>query len=716
MELPLDHFRLLGVNPTTDAQAALQMLQQRLDRVPSEGYSLETLDARAELLRSSADLLSDATRRSRYEADLTAVSGSGGSVIPALDVPSSLEVGGLVLLLEAGQPLECFELASRSLQPPRAPALGSSREADLTLVAAQACLAGADDLQDQRRYEAAAQLLQQGQQLLQRTGQQPRLRQQLNEAFEALAPYRVLDLLSRPLTATTERSEGLALLGDLVERRGGLEGNGDLRLSRDDFQAFFKQIRSFLTVQEQVDLFSAWAEGSSAADFLATTALTASGFVQRKPERIAAALARLEASEQAGTATLRAALQLLLGRVDLAEQSFREGASPELLSWAAQQSQDPLAQLCAYCRDWLQRDVLPGYRDLEADPDLEAYFADRDVQAFIEAGDPSRSRATAASAPVLATSAVAGSPVGGTPVAGSAVAASVISPTPQSGNPFEGLLSSLGLAGGVRAAAGAADERLQSPPPEALSDAAWPGIAPDPADAAAPADAVEANSSGSGWQWPALPWRSWRLIGAAALGAAVVAGGAALLLRQPWRAPQPLVVQPLKPGISPPVASPPSAVEPGSREPAATSTASSPELPGSAEALPLQAAEPSEAQLRALLEAWLAAKAAVLAGQSSSLPLNELARESQVQRLEAERSRDAARRETQRVKATVTGFEVLERGPARLVARVSLDYSDSRLDSAGTTLERTGPTTLTNRYVFARDGQTWRLVAFSPAR
>jgi hypothetical protein len=388
VELPIDHFRLLGVSPSTDARGVLQMLQQRLDRLPEDGYSLETLDARGELLRSSADLLSDPARRSRYETDLTSLSAAGTNVIPALDIPSSLEVGGLLLLLEASQPLECFELASRSLQPPQAPALGSSREADLTLVAAQACLAGAADLQNQRLYEAAAQLLLQGQTLLQRMGQLPRLRQKLSEALDTLAPYRVLDLLSRPLTAASERAEGLRLLGELVQRRGGLEGSGDLRMSQDEFQTFFRQIRGFLTVQEQVDQFTAWAAGSATADFLATTALTASGFVQRKPERIAAALTRLEASSQSGTETLRAALELLLGRVGQAQQSFLAGASPELLAWAAQQGDDPLVQLCAYARDWLHRDVLPGYRDLEADADLDAYFADRDVQLYIEQHDP----------------------------------------------------------------------------------------------------------------------------------------------------------------------------------------------------------------------------------------------------------------------------------------------------------------------------------------
>ena len=44
--------------------------------------------------------------------------------------------------------------------------------------------------------------------------------------------------------------------------------------------------------------------------------------------------------------------------------------------------------------------MLPGYRYLEADPDLEAYFADRDVQAYVEQHDRPSERlpATAESA------------------------------------------------------------------------------------------------------------------------------------------------------------------------------------------------------------------------------------------------------------------------------------------------------------------------------
>ena len=119
MDLPIDHFRLLGVPSSADAQGVLRTLQSRLDRLPHGGFSPETLQARAELLRASADLLSDADRRAAYEAELTSLANTNGTLQPALEIATARQVGGLVLLMEGGQPLEAFELASRSLQPPQ---------------------------------------------------------------------------------------------------------------------------------------------------------------------------------------------------------------------------------------------------------------------------------------------------------------------------------------------------------------------------------------------------------------------------------------------------------------------------------------------------------------------------------------------------------------------------------------------------------------------
>ncbi|MFO7630202.1 MAG: IMS domain-containing protein [Prochlorococcaceae cyanobacterium] len=366
----------------------LRTLQQRIDRPPSQGFTQDGLQARAELLRASAELLSDQERRQDYEIELTSLHGLdslGRERIPALEIPTSREVGGLLLLLEADQPQEAFELACRGLEPPQAPALGSSREADLTLLAALACEASANSLHQQRHFESAAAVLHKGIQLLQRMGQLPDRRQRLLLLRESLLPYRVLDLLSRDLGATSERQEGLQLLELLVQRRGGLEGDQDSSFSRAEFQPFFEQIRQFLTVQEQVDLFSRWADGGSAeAERLTTLALTASGFAQRKPERLAAAIERLSANAIDGQPATQAWLQLLLGQVEKGPQQ------------QAPQGQS-LAERCAECRDWLNRDVLPGYRDVDADADLEAWFADRDVQAWIERQDRREARSSSSS-------------------------------------------------------------------------------------------------------------------------------------------------------------------------------------------------------------------------------------------------------------------------------------------------------------------------------
>lgn len=99
MELPIDHFRLLGVNASSDRQSVLRTLQQRLDRIPDQGFTQDTLQARAELLEASADLLSDETRRQAYERELTAIADNANGSIAALEIPPSREVGGLLLLM-----------------------------------------------------------------------------------------------------------------------------------------------------------------------------------------------------------------------------------------------------------------------------------------------------------------------------------------------------------------------------------------------------------------------------------------------------------------------------------------------------------------------------------------------------------------------------------------------------------------------------------------
>ena len=78
-------------------------------------------------------------------------------------------------------------------------------------------------------------------------------------------------------------------------------------------------------------------------------------------------------------------LDLLLGNVKDADRHFAVLRDPDLQAWFLNHPGDRLAAQCEYCRAWLERDVLPGYRDVDASgADLDAWFADRDVQGFVD--------------------------------------------------------------------------------------------------------------------------------------------------------------------------------------------------------------------------------------------------------------------------------------------------------------------------------------------
>ena len=126
-------------------------------------------------------------------------------------------------------------------------------------------------------------------------------------------------------------------------------------------------------------------------------------------------------------------------------------------------------------------------------------------------------------------------------------------------------------------------------------------------------------------------------------------------------------------------------------------------------------AEPSDAQMQSLLEAWLNAKAALLAGKTSTIPLAAMARPIQIERLEATVAADQNRGETETITTKIQSFAVDERSPSRIAATVSLDYGETRLDSSGSPTGPTSTMQLRNRYVFARDDGNWRLVSFRRA-
>ena len=385
MELPLDHFRLIGVSPSATSEEILRAFQLRLDKTPDEGFTYEVLTQRSELLRLTADLLTDPESRRDYENLL--LNGNSG-----LDFSSNREVAGLILLWESGSPKEAFKIARKALQPPQTPALGSSREADLTLLAALTARDSAIQEQQLRSYSNAADFLHEGIQLLQRMGKLENRRKELEEDLIALLPFRILDLLSRDLNDQESHKKGLSMLENLIIKRGGLEGNNKSEfkdyLNQQEFEAFFQQIKPFLTVQEQIDLFlELQKRGSLEAGFLAFLSLTAIGFSRRKPEKLFEARRILKKLNLSGldSMPLVGCLDLLLADIDQASARFSSSSDENLRDWLNNYPGNKLEAICIFCKNWLENDVLVGYRDIDSkEVDLDSWFEDREIQEFIE--------------------------------------------------------------------------------------------------------------------------------------------------------------------------------------------------------------------------------------------------------------------------------------------------------------------------------------------
>lgn len=694
VDLPIDHFRLLGVSPTAEAEMVLRTLQLRLDRAPDQGFTHDALSQRAELLRLSADLLSDPLRRREYEATLLELGRDRPGETAGLELAFNREVAGLILLWEAHAPHETFQMARQALQPPQAPALGSGRESDLSLLAALACRDAAGQDRDQRRYESAATLLQEGIQLLQRMGKLPDQRQLLESELLQLRPYRILDLLSRDLAEQSARREGLAMLETFILERGGLEGTAAAAqesaavpgaMDQGAFELFFQQIRRFLTVQEQVDLFGQLQQaGSIDASFLGVMALAAAGFSQRKPERVQDARTKLEGLVLEGfdTQPLLGCLDLLLGDVDRAERRFSTSADPALKAWMDDHPGDGLASLCEYCRTWLGRDVLPGYRDVDADAvDLETWFADRDVQAYVESLERKQARQ-----------------------------ASVPQPQADAFPPFgldpDGTLP------------------MTIPAPAVVDDSS---ASPEEEDE----DGGVAAPPFAGLRMPQLRWPAWPslsvpeiprpsrslLIGSGVFAAlvAVVAAGSLIGLRRD--ADSGAAGSGSAGGEATAPAKAPSSPQANAASPTAT-LKPEPKASGSAVpavVAPLTAEQPTAAQLQRLLQSWLDGKAVVLQGDGTAQSrLQAIARPGLISQVRQERAADQAGGVKKTIEASITSVQLVSETPQRIELLAEVDYRDQTATPAGRVVATTEPSMIRVTYILGRDADGWRLQAYIP--
>lgn len=418
MRIPLDYYRILGL----PIQATVDQLQQahrdRALQLPRREYSEAAISARKQLLDEAYSILSDFEQRQAYDASFLAktydlepdrgtspakpgsgesAEGSADPYTPSIEIQDGQLVGALLILLELGEYELVLKLGRAYLSNSIGLKNGRFGEpdivlADIVLTVALACLELGREQWQQGQYENAAESLEAGQELLLREGLFATVRGEIQADLYKLRPYRVLELLALSESNVSERRQGLRLLREMLQERGGIDGTGTDQsgLNIDDFLRFIQQLRSYLTAAEQQVLFEEEARRPSAvATYLAVYALLGRGFAQRQPALIRRAktmLMRLGSRQDVHLE--QAVCALLLGQTEEASRALELSHEYEPLAFIREHSQgspDLLPGLCLYSERWLQEEVFPHFRDLaQQKVTLKDYFADEQVQAYLE--------------------------------------------------------------------------------------------------------------------------------------------------------------------------------------------------------------------------------------------------------------------------------------------------------------------------------------------
>ena len=76
---------------------------------------------------------------------------------------------------------------------------------------------------------------------------------------------------------------------------------------------------------------------------------------------------------------------MLLADIDQASARFTSSSDENLRDWLNNYPGNKLEAICIFCKNWLENDVLVGYRDIDLkEVDLDSWFEDREIQEFIE--------------------------------------------------------------------------------------------------------------------------------------------------------------------------------------------------------------------------------------------------------------------------------------------------------------------------------------------
>ena len=303
VRIPLDYYRILGLPIQATAEQLKQAHRDRTLQLPRREYSEIAIESRKSLIDEAYRLLSDTEQRQTYDAQflartytpgaLAAFKAGEGAALPAdfnpqmgeealrslaadnvpipppepytptVEIADDQFVGALLILLELGEYEQAIRLG-RPFMANGSDTLADGRygdpdrvTGDVVLSLALACLELGREQWQQNQYENAAESLDTGLTLLLQENSFPAIQAELQSDLYKLRPYRVLELVARPLDQLPERRQGFKLLKAMLQERGGIDGAGDDHsgLSTDDFLRFIQQLRGYLTAAEQQEIF-----------------------------------------------------------------------------------------------------------------------------------------------------------------------------------------------------------------------------------------------------------------------------------------------------------------------------------------------------------------------------------------------------------------------------------------------------------------------------
>ena len=400
MQIPLDYYRILGLPMQATAEQLEQAHRDRTLQLPRREYSDFAIQSRKQLLDIAYAALENSSKRQTYDARLLTT----GVEPVSIEVYDEQLVGVLLILLELGEYELVIRLGRPYLSSGSSKLEGGSQTAlaDVVLTIGLACLELGREQWQQHQYENAAESLTTGQELMIRENLFPEMQAEIQADLDKLTPYRVLELVARPLADKLARQQGIILLKSMLEIRGGIDGANDdaSGLNVEDFLRFVQQLRSYLTSAEQQDIFEAEAQRpSSVGVYLSVYALLARGFAKHQPNLVRQAKQRLaQLTERQDVHLEQAVCAVLLGQTEEATYALERSHESGPISFIRSHSEgapDLLPGLCLYAERWLQQDVFPFFRDLDqSNVTLKDYFANQQVQAYLEAMPPDDTSST----------------------------------------------------------------------------------------------------------------------------------------------------------------------------------------------------------------------------------------------------------------------------------------------------------------------------------